>query len=159
MCNKTWCLYFFILKRFFYNTNKCQWKKKLKLRKIIASLNKMMLALAQKIITILVITFWFQGVPWNHHNLYPVSHISFWTPEITYRFGINWNQNPAHQVILCHKLKFNQVLISGNFNKLDNALWGPESEADKTRKVAFVFVKLYLRPKPHHLHNFSFVAF
>ena len=36
-----------------------------------------------------MITFRFQGIPWNHHKLYPASHISSWTPEITYNFGIN----------------------------------------------------------------------
>ena len=58
------------------------------------------------------------GIPWNHHNLYPASHISSWTPEITCNFGINWNQNPAPKVFFWQKSNFNQVLISGNFTKI-----------------------------------------
>ena len=93
-------------------------KKKEKLRKRMVSLKKTMLALTQQSIEFMVITFWFQGIPWNHRKLYPASHISSQTPEITYNFGINWNQNPAPQVFLWNKSKFNKFLISGNFLKL-----------------------------------------
>ena len=108
---------FLILKRFLCNTNQRQWEKYAKLIKIMVSLKKTMLALAQQIIEFMVITFWFQGIPWNHHKLYHASHISSWTPDLTYNFGINRNQNPAAapQVFLWHKSKFIQVLISGNF--------------------------------------------
>ena len=69
-------------------------------------------------IEFMMITFSFKGIPWYLFKLYSASHISSWTPEIPYNFGIKLNQTPAPQVFLWQKSKFNQVLISGNFVKV-----------------------------------------
>ena len=65
----------------------------------------------------MVITFWFQGIPWNHHKLYPAFQNYSWTPEITLTLALTEIKS-SPQVFLWHKSKFNHVLISGNFLRL-----------------------------------------
>ena len=77
------------------------------------------------IIEVIVITFWFKGIPWNHHKLYSASCFSSRTLEYLCIIGISWYQNPPSQVLLPHKSKFNHVLISGNFMKLGYKLYPP----------------------------------